>query len=421
VRRALLDVDGGGIDATDLATLLELIEEADGALDYGRADLNGDGRTGPSTRAFDLNHNADFDDVVTALIDGRTKEYDESSVSDLDVLCYLAFSASLGLPGEGVESLEAACGDAATTAVSVEFPPEVQLGVGAELRVVVEVTGELVEGASVDVMATGATVPSVNGSTNADGEFVTSFQPQDTAQTLTVEVITSFDGEVISVESRTARVVAPKLAVVERDVRASATAGLYPYIADLVVNDEDRNQEHALTDEVRAATVDDSLSDMGSTSSGVASATVSVAHVVDTASGNLSSIAVVLDSDASASHSGGTGTASVGGGAFHQLTFTVSEPVDLSYDVSLSGSNANCSTSFFIVSRGATMTGAVINELHTGDEGPQSFVGETSLLAGVEYSMAVSADVAATARDEPAEASGLCHGEATFGFLPSDS
>jgi hypothetical protein len=112
VRRALLDVaDGGGqsgtngrFDAHDLGIVVNEITSGSGANDYSRYDLNGDGFTGGSERGrFDLDANEPpAYSRLTRTIHGRSREFDESALTDLDVLCYYAFSplfeAVSGLP-----------------------------------------------------------------------------------------------------------------------------------------------------------------------------------------------------------------------------------------------------------------------------------------------------------------------------------
>jgi Tol biopolymer transport system component len=109
VRLALFDVDNENLDGRpdevfdefDLdAFQATLSPDASnvGALDYGRMDLNGDGFTGGDGMArFDL----DISDVnaagtmygeIEAEIRGQTRTFDEDLLTDLDILCYYAFS-----------------------------------------------------------------------------------------------------------------------------------------------------------------------------------------------------------------------------------------------------------------------------------------------------------------------------------------
>jgi hypothetical protein len=102
VRRTLLDVadaeglsgTNGRFDAWDVAVLKSELEAANGATDYSRFDLNGDGNTGgPARRRFDLDANElPAYSHLTRTIGGGSRDFDESALTDLDVLCYYAFS-----------------------------------------------------------------------------------------------------------------------------------------------------------------------------------------------------------------------------------------------------------------------------------------------------------------------------------------
>jgi subtilisin family serine protease len=103
VRRAILDVANangdpvgdGRFDAYDLFQLTSDIEGNPGDVDYGRADLNGDGRRGGSERArFDLDVNAPpaYTTFTATLGSLGSVTFDESAVTDMEVLCYYAYS-----------------------------------------------------------------------------------------------------------------------------------------------------------------------------------------------------------------------------------------------------------------------------------------------------------------------------------------
>jgi hypothetical protein len=110
-RRELLDVAdaagapgrNGRFDDKDVELLLGLFTAQDGALDYSRHDLNGDGRTGGDAASpFDLDIDRAFT-TVNRRIGTRDVGFDEAAVSDLQVLCYYAWSplyADTGADGE---------------------------------------------------------------------------------------------------------------------------------------------------------------------------------------------------------------------------------------------------------------------------------------------------------------------------------
>ncbi len=100
VRMAIADRDGDGtFDEEDLENFAAAARPDAGARDWSRSDLNGDGFTG-GTGAVPL----DLDptggtrgaaprlETVEASIEGIAVEFDEHAVSDLDALCYLAYS-----------------------------------------------------------------------------------------------------------------------------------------------------------------------------------------------------------------------------------------------------------------------------------------------------------------------------------------
>jgi len=92
VRRAILDVTGSGaFTEHDLARILQEFDARDGALDYSRYDLNGSGHTGGmGEERFDLDMSGSYG-TVTQTAEGVTLTFDETRVTDIDVLCYYAF------------------------------------------------------------------------------------------------------------------------------------------------------------------------------------------------------------------------------------------------------------------------------------------------------------------------------------------
>src|SRR5207253_448149 len=66
---------------------------ANGAVDYSRFDLNGDGSTGGAGKdRFDLDMDGAYG-TASATIEGVPVSYDETGVTDDDVLCYYAYSS----------------------------------------------------------------------------------------------------------------------------------------------------------------------------------------------------------------------------------------------------------------------------------------------------------------------------------------
>jgi hypothetical protein len=99
VMAEILDVtDDGRFDMDDLDDFEDELLNGSGDLDYGRLDLNGNGRAFAFAQGERLDLNG-FGTIATAsrlitLEDGTTRNvtYDESDLSDLDILCYFAYS-----------------------------------------------------------------------------------------------------------------------------------------------------------------------------------------------------------------------------------------------------------------------------------------------------------------------------------------
>jgi hypothetical protein len=120
VRLRLLDVTGDGVfDAQDLTDFKAKYLDQDQPIsdpaerDFGRFDLNGDGFTGGSRSArFDLDANQPpaYSPSLTHPIGDAERTFNETAVSDLDILCFYAFSP-LFAPGAAVatEQIGAQC------------------------------------------------------------------------------------------------------------------------------------------------------------------------------------------------------------------------------------------------------------------------------------------------------------------------
>lgn len=103
LRTVLLDVSGGGgqpdgvFDEHDVNAFLNAFESFEGAItpDWSVYDLNADGWTNGANGArmdLDVNNLPSFS-VVKQDIDGIEKSFNESSVKDVEVLCYYAYSS----------------------------------------------------------------------------------------------------------------------------------------------------------------------------------------------------------------------------------------------------------------------------------------------------------------------------------------
>jgi subtilisin family serine protease len=95
VRRAILDLNEDRFfDENDVERFLTEFDDANGEKDYSRYDLNGDGKTGGDTKAK-LNLDMDYPLTYTTVsqkIEETSIDFDENSLSDLQILCYYAYS-----------------------------------------------------------------------------------------------------------------------------------------------------------------------------------------------------------------------------------------------------------------------------------------------------------------------------------------
>jgi len=113
VRLAVLDIDNNGrFDEADIDAFAAHFFDATGAplspttRDFSRFDLNGDGFTGGTgTDFFDLDRIGAgaaqyvapvYDTDITQTIEGVTVHYNERGVTDVEVLCYYAYSSLFG-------------------------------------------------------------------------------------------------------------------------------------------------------------------------------------------------------------------------------------------------------------------------------------------------------------------------------------
>lgn len=101
-RMALLDVlHHGRFDEDDLAAIVSALTSHAGALDYSQYDLNGDGFTGGGaahTASFDLDvsyvpgNSGSLYSTIQETIAGVPVSFNESQLSDEQILCYYAYS-----------------------------------------------------------------------------------------------------------------------------------------------------------------------------------------------------------------------------------------------------------------------------------------------------------------------------------------
>jgi hypothetical protein len=217
VRASILDVAGsdpspggnGAFDVNDIEAYLVKFEEykldressGQPLPDYSRYDLNGNGITGDTagqTTKFDLDVNSPPQySTVTRKIGPSDKDFDETQLSDLDILCYYAWSPIFTGDPSLRDDILRDCVDSDTIIVEVTFPSSVPAAGNAELQVRAGYRGDgstvdWGEGIDVSLDVTLGTANSTSGSTDADGWFRTDITADnDPNHTLKIDITVS--------------------------------------------------------------------------------------------------------------------------------------------------------------------------------------------------------------------------------------
>jgi hypothetical protein len=121
IRRALLDLNGdGAFTEADVQDFAAALVGANGQPPriWDRHDLNGDGYSGVGTARFDLDRVgslqyglASYSPTVQQSYKGQTMTFDESALTDLQILCYYAYSPLYtGASAARDDSIAVACG-----------------------------------------------------------------------------------------------------------------------------------------------------------------------------------------------------------------------------------------------------------------------------------------------------------------------
>ena len=122
-RRVLLDVNKDNVfNEKDIEIFVREFNDRDGELDYSRYDLNGTGNTGGNGKdRFDLNFNLTYG-IVTQNIEGEDIEFNESSLTDQEILCYYAYSELFeGNSDVRSELLDGVCSESACGPVTFTY------------------------------------------------------------------------------------------------------------------------------------------------------------------------------------------------------------------------------------------------------------------------------------------------------------
>jgi hypothetical protein len=181
VREAILDEDGNVLfDEQDLQAFAAAyhLDDPEAPVppgrDYGRFDLNGDGYTGgPNTDRFDLDRTGSIQfgathyGVVSQAIEGVDIQFDETALSDREILCYYAYSP-LYVGDTDVRAAVLGPGKC----MSARLAGELSAFSGTEALLTVKVTdpsGAPLAGILVEFEPTGGTVSPVSGTTDQGG------------------------------------------------------------------------------------------------------------------------------------------------------------------------------------------------------------------------------------------------------------
>jgi hypothetical protein len=207
IRSTILDVadsngtvgaPDGTFDEFDVDAIVGELAAGAGATDYGRFDLNGDGRTGGGTARFDL-------DGVRPVAWGFSGRRDmlglkvlrnETVVRDVDVLCHEAAGPRYAGDLTARDTfLEQRCLPPVEIAVAPAFPATLQPGVATPFRVAARRTdisdpvAAEQPGVRLEFNVTGGTTTVASGLTGADGSFTTNATLVSPANQISIEIV----------------------------------------------------------------------------------------------------------------------------------------------------------------------------------------------------------------------------------------
>ncbi len=201
MRHTLLDVvtsgsgaaePDGRIDETDIEEFLRQFQHfeeqrANGndLADHSRFDLNGDGYTGGTTTAkFDLDANSppQFTNLQLETELGFTQSYDETALTDAEILCYYAQSAMYSGSTESLDILNELEG-CTELAILVEVENPLPVSVTVPVRILVgrrEADGVVgVPDTDLSLQSENALLGAVTGTTDDEGVFETTVRAMD--------------------------------------------------------------------------------------------------------------------------------------------------------------------------------------------------------------------------------------------------
>ena len=308
VRRAILDVTGDGVfdplDLDEFVTAYGLnnpnTPTIPAAPDYSRFDLNGDGFTGGViVDRVDLDANgldatgAPIISTVSQPIEGIDITMNEAAVSDLQVLCYYAYSplyaSDQGGPNDQARTRVLGPDRCIELRLSAQLPA--QIATSAALTVDVQkvgANGQLApaENLLVDFTPTCATVNPTSGRTNSNGIVSTTVTPAAGCTAVSVAAVARANPGTAPLGSGTATA----NVTVTQTCTGADTKNLHVFVADPILTRP--------SDSPTAATLSDNLQTADT------SVSVSVGYGSATISGQSSALHA-LDSSGNGTHDGG--------------------------------------------------------------------------------------------------------------------
>jgi Subtilase family len=232
-RAAVLDADDTGqtpgtarFDEDDLTAFVDALTAGGGAVDYGRFDLNGDGRTGGSaTDRVDLDSAGTPPwGLVQRTVAGMPLTFDERAVTDLDVLCHAAHGS---LYQGDTQLRDDFAEEHCAPPVSIQAVHPAQIKGGETLTLAVRATrtdrGSAQAGVEIDLDVTGGNATPIGGVTDQNGDFTAQTTIANGAPQLEID-ITAHVGDRILDEETVIATRAPSATVVRTSSRGSATA-----------------------------------------------------------------------------------------------------------------------------------------------------------------------------------------------------
>lgn len=230
---AVLDADDSGqaqgttrFDENDLGAFAEAFDDAAGAVDHGRFDLNGDGRTGGGERdRVDLDAGAVPQwGLVERTVAGMPITYDENALTDREVLCHAAYGALY----QGDAAVRDQFGEERCVppiSIQAVMPSQAPRNEAITLNVRASRSDRPINqaGVPIELQVTGGSVAPGLGTTDQNGDFTAQTQIGATASELKIVVTAKVGDRVLDQETVTATP-PPSATVTRTSSQGSATS-----------------------------------------------------------------------------------------------------------------------------------------------------------------------------------------------------